>query len=99
MDAEVFACLLREVEETKRAHEDAKQLFWEITAKPREWPTHGLPNPDGSQFFRRVVACEKYAMRAHLAAMQRMNQFLMDGTIPDDVREKLGKPKTMGNSG
>jgi hypothetical protein len=100
MDAEVFKFLAQQVEETRTVYEVAKQRFWEIAGKPREWPTTDLPYPDGSDLFRRVVAHEKFAMKVHVEAMMRLNRFLLDGTVPDDVREKLGRAKgTAAGSG
>jgi hypothetical protein len=96
MDEEVYTFLVRQAEETKRAYEDAKQRFWEIAGKPREWPTTDIPYPDGSQLFRRVVAHEKFTMKAHVEAITRLNRFLLDGTVPDDLREKARTFKAGG---
>jgi hypothetical protein len=81
------------VEESKRAYQDAKRNFWEIASKPREWPTSGLPHPDGSDLFRRVLAHERFTLKAHVEAMVRLNRYLLEGTIPADVQARLGKPK------
>lgn len=93
VDEEVFALLLAQVEETKRAYRDAKERFWEVAGKPREMPRipSNLPHPDGSELIRRAVSEERYAEKAHLQAMMRLNRYLLDGDIPEDVLQRLGR--------
>ena len=93
MDPDVFGILHKQVEETKCALEEAKQRFWELTRKPGELPA-GSGNPDGSEQYRRVIAEERFTLSAHLDAVRRLNDYLLDGTVPDDLREKLKKTKT-----
>src|SRR5215469_14702463 len=101
VDDEIFAFLLEQVEETKRLHQEAKRKFWAIAGKPREVPSKfptGLPHPDGSEAVRRAVADESFAMKTHIAAMMRLNRYLLDGTLPDNLPEKLRRPKSTGVS-
>jgi hypothetical protein len=96
VDEEVFGFLLDQVEETKRLHQDAKRKFWAVAGKPRDMPSRlatGLPHPDGGEIVRRAVAEESFAMKTHIAAMMRLNRYLLDGTLPDNLPEKLRKSK------
>jgi len=92
-DNAIFRLLSDEVEKTKRAYEGAKENFWAVAGKPRELPRipTGLPHPDGSELIRRAVAQENFARKAHIEAIMRLNQYLLDGTIPEDVRVKSGR--------
>jgi hypothetical protein len=51
----------------------------------------GLPHPDGSQRIRKAIAEENFARQAYIEAMARLNRFLLDGKIPDDILVKLGR--------
>jgi hypothetical protein len=57
--------------------------------KPREWPTTGLPHSDGSDLFRRILAHERFTLKAHVEATARLNKYLLEGTIPADVQARL----------
>jgi hypothetical protein len=80
IDGNVFAVLLDQVEAAKRIHKEAKQRYWDVV-KPRP---RGIPPPDG-ELIRRIIADENRALNAYLEATMRLNRYLLDGTIPDDL--------------
>ena len=97
IDEDVFSFLLAKVEETKKAHQEAKKNFWAVAGKPRELPKvpTSFPHPDGNELMRSVVAEENRALKAHIEAMTRLNQYLLNGTLPDEVPAQFRKTKTM----
>jgi hypothetical protein len=91
-DQRVFSALKEELESAKQRHEEAKEQFWRVGGSPRELPrrfTAGVPEPDGSLILRKAVAAEIEARTAHLEALKRINEYLLHGTIPEDVRQKM----------
>lgn len=93
VDEAVFAVLLAQVEETKLAHREAKERFWAAAGKPRELPRlpPGRAHPEGSESIRQAVSEERFAEKAYIEAMMLLNRYLIDGSIPDDVKERLGR--------
>jgi hypothetical protein len=100
VDEGIFALLLARVEEAKRRHLGAKERFWEVAGKSRELPRipTGLPHPDGSELIRQAVRDETLALKAHIDAMMQLNRYLLDGTVPDEVRAQLNKSKSAGST-
>jgi len=92
-DQRVFSALKDELERAKQRHEETKEQFWRIGGSPREVPrfTPGVPEPDGSLVLRRAVAAEIQARSAHLEALKRVNEYLLHGTVPEDIRQKLAQ--------
>jgi CDGSH-type Zn-finger protein len=82
-DPDILAALLAKVEETKRAYEKAKDAFWTVAGKSTR-----LPHPDGTHRVHGVVAAETFALKSYTQAVQQLNRYLLDGTIPDEVRPK-----------
>ncbi len=94
INEEAFAILLAEVEATKRAHHDARKRFWEMAGRSRESSgSHegGPPPVEGFEPMRAAVSEEGQMRKAHIEAVMRLNRYLLDGTIPDNVRGKLSK--------
>jgi hypothetical protein len=60
---------------------------------PQEWPTEEYP--DGSVRFRRVIAHEKATLNTYIEAITRLNRFMLDGTIPNDVQKLFVKEKAL----
>ena len=91
MHEEVIAFLVLQVEETKRMHDDAKRHFWHVIKEPS-----GLPHADRSPVFRSAVAQEKVTSEAYAEAVRQLDRYMLDGTIPYHIRERLGKTKAAG---
>jgi hypothetical protein len=101
VDEAIFALLRAELEQTKAAYHLAKENVWALVAgNRREWPKvpAGLPHPDGSQAISRAVAEENFAQIAYIEAMTRLNRYLLEGTVPEDVLEQLRR-KTKSHDG
>jgi hypothetical protein len=98
VNEEVYALLLAEVEEASRAHNAARDNFWRIAGQPRELPRFptGLPHPDGSELIRNAVREENFARQSHVEAVIRLNRYLLDGRIPEDMPEKLRTAQAVG---
>jgi hypothetical protein len=79
--------LRADVDRTLDEYNKAKQNFWLIAA---DVPS-GLPHPDGMQRVRNASRAQTFAMDAYATALKRLNQFLISGTIPDDLRESVCK--------
>jgi hypothetical protein len=60
---------------------------------PREWPTEEYP--EGSVRFRRVISHEKAALNAYIEAITRLNRFMLDGTVPDEVQKLFMTEKAL----
>lgn len=89
-DQRVFSALKEELESAKQHHEEAKEEFWRVGGGPRELPrfTAGIPEPDGSLILRKAVTVEVDARGAHLQALKRINEYLLHGTVPEDIRRR-----------
>jgi hypothetical protein len=101
MSEEVFAFLRAQVEIARRVYDAAKRDFWDVAQKLRNMPTlsTGELSPEGAALLQRVVACEQSAMSSYVEAMRRLNMYLTDGTIPDDLKalraSRIGLPARM----
>lgn len=93
-DQRVFSALKEELERAKQRHEEAKEQFWRMSASPLALPrvTAGVSETDGSRVLRNVVDEENRARTAHLEALKRINEYLLNGTVPED----LGKTTAPG---
>ena len=76
--------LRAEVERTFAEYNEAKQSFWRIAADA----PGGLPHPDGMQHVQNASRIQMVAMGAYATALRRLNQFLIRGTIPEDLQQK-----------
>lgn len=92
LDEAIFALLRAELEETKAAYQAAKEYVWAVVAATqREWSRVpvGLLHSDGSQSVSQAVAEEHFAQTAYIEAMTRLNRYLLEGAVPEDVLEQL----------
>lgn len=89
-DQRVYNALKEKLDKAKQRHEEAKEQFWRVGGSPRELPRlgAGIPEPDGSLILRKAVAEEIEARNAHLAALKQINEYLLNGTVPENLREK-----------
>lgn len=78
----IFEILRAEVDRASQEYAKAKQNFWHISA---DVPT-GLPHPDGRQRIENASHAQTSAMIAYTRALRRFNEFLLNGTIPEDLR-------------
>ena len=86
--AEIGKILRDDVERLRVASDLADDQFNAILC---EIPS-GLPHPDGVQHIHNA-AVEASAARARLMnALRREAVFVMDGTVPEDLRAKDAKP-------
>lgn len=98
MDSDVLAILWSQLDEAKERYRKAKEQRREAigNADQSAIPT-GLPNPDGSLFIRKTLAEDSLARREYFEAMTRLNRYLIDRVVPDDVSEALArKSKSAG---
>lgn len=88
--------LIEEMEQAKERHRDAKERYWEAAGKPRHLPRprSGLPDSDEC-IIRRALAEESAARKAHLRALIRLNRYLIEGIVPDDIETTQRPEKAM----
>jgi hypothetical protein len=90
----IFEILKAEVDQASDEYSRSKQIFWQVSA---EVPT-GLPHPDGTQRIANASRAQTAAMVAYTRALRRFNEFLLNGTVPEDLRDRLpNHPKTLGS--
>lgn len=91
----IFEILRAEVDQACEAYAKAKQNFWHISA---DVPT-GLPHPEGRQRIENASRAQTVAMVAYTRALRRFNEFLLNGTVPEDLkntREQAEKSTGLG---
>jgi outer membrane PBP1 activator LpoA protein len=81
---EISEILRAELERATRQHEEAKRKFWRVSADIRSEQSQ----PDGTRRVQNAAIEQNGAMKALAATLRRMNEFLMDGTVPEDLRDK-----------
>jgi len=80
--SEVRILLEKELEARKRELETAAEVFNETI---RDVPS-GLPHPDGTQRIRNAARNYAAAREQHLEAFTRLNNYVVDGAVPDDLK-------------
>jgi hypothetical protein len=85
--SEVTEILRAELEEATRQHEEAKRNFWRISA---DVPS-GLPHPDGTRRIQNAARVQTGSMTALAMTLRRFNAFLIDGTVPEDLKDGVLK--------
>ncbi len=83
MTQSVFERLRADVDRTSEDYTKAKQHFWHVSA---DIPS-GFPHPDGKQRIEDASRAQTTAMVAYTIALKRFNEFLLDGTVPEDLRK------------
>jgi hypothetical protein len=81
----IVEILRAEVERTHTEYNKAKQDFRHVAA---DIPS-GLPSPDGKQRIQNASHAQTLAMDAYAEALSRLNRFLIDGTISENLLNKL----------
>jgi hypothetical protein len=76
------AVLLKALEEANERADDASDVFLAITG---EIPS-GLPHPDGTQRIHNASRELNAAREALMKAHNRLNDFLIEGNVPDDLK-------------
>jgi hypothetical protein len=82
---EIEYLLRAELEKASSLHEQAKREFWRVSA---DIPSD-LPHPDGTQRIQNAARAQTAAMEALYQALRRFNAFLVDGSVPEDLKESL----------
>ena len=78
----IFELLQAEVELASASYTKAKEDFWRISA---ELPT-GFPQQDGGQLIENASRAQTEAMIAYTKDLRRFNEFLLNGTIPEEIQ-------------
>ena len=99
IDLAIHCALKRELENTKQRYEAAKLHFRDVTAHSGELIryTAGMPESDGHQILRNALHEENESRSAHIEALMRLNDYLLNGTIPEHLQEK--KKSGQGTNG
>jgi hypothetical protein len=79
---EIRMLLEKELEARKRQLETAAEVFNETI---RDIPS-GLPQPDGTQRIRNAARNYSTAREQHQDAFTRLNHYVVDGVVPDDLK-------------
>jgi hypothetical protein len=80
----VASALRAELEVASERHEKARLEFWRVSA---DIPS-GLPHPDGTSQIHGAARAHMEAMKAHYVALQRWNDYALNGTVPEDMTGK-----------
>jgi hypothetical protein len=91
---EIEDILRNEVKRTTKELEEAKRNFWQICS---DVPS-GIPRRDGTLRLQKAAHAQTVAMQALTAAINRFNDFLLNGTVPAEclTSETLSKPTRLG---
>jgi len=82
--SEISEKLRAELEEATRLHEEAKRNFWRVSA---ELPG-GLVDAEGIRRMQDAARVQTGAMKALAVTLRRVNAYLMDGIVPDDLKKE-----------
>jgi len=84
----VFDFLRAELDRTHDEYVRAKERFYEIAGQA---PT-GLPHPDGTRRVENAARVQATAMLDYAKAIHRFNDFVLDGTIPEELKNAPENP-------
>ncbi len=87
IDDQLLATLKAELAGAKKHYKETKQTF-SRTAHP-DGIVAGIPEPDGSHMIRGSLMEESIAHREYFAAMTRLNEYILNGTVPKHLQSKL----------
>lgn len=76
----ILAVLKKELASAKNRHREAREQFGKIGGNPRQVWTRDKGLTAAAEQIR--------ARKAHLAALTRMNEYLIGGTVPEHLKEK-----------
>lgn len=84
----IYIALKNELEASRQRHESAKRRVSEISARTPETTRYiaGVPEPDGSQIFRKALAEENEARHLHIQALTRLSDYLLTGKVPEHLK-------------
>lgn len=88
MDLSISDFLRAEVDRTQNEYYRAKERFWNIT---KDLPS-GLPHPDGMKRIQNARRDESAALDRYIHALRRLNDFVLDGVVPDELKDSRKKP-------
>lgn len=78
----IIDALRAEVDQSARSYSQARQRYWKIWAEV----SNGF-SPSDRQAMAEAESAQVAAMVAYADVLRRFNQFLLAGTIPDDLKE------------
>ena len=89
-DDVILAVLKQELNSAIQRHQAAKENFWKVSVRPRQLSryTAGVPEPEGAQMMRNAIREETNARQGHIAALVRLNEYLLHRTVPEDLKNK-----------
>lgn len=92
MDPDILALLQSQLEESRERYRTAKEKHREVFDSD-EQPTASAGNihPETSFFVRKIIAEERDARRRYFDAMMRLNSYLLNQVVPEDIKEILAK--------
>ena len=73
--------LREELDQARAQHAMAKETFWHISAAPAS-------KSDNQQIIAAARA-QTNAMNAYTRALRRLNEFLIEGIIPEDIESQV----------
>ena len=79
----IESTLAVDLKKAQEAFNIAKKTFNDAT---REVPS-GTPHPDGAHLLKRSGAAFRSSMEAYAQALSEFNRFIIDGTIPERLRD------------
>lgn len=85
--------LQAELNRAKQAFDRAKEDFWRVAAAAPS----GLPHPDGTQQVHNAARAHMHAMNTYTKALKRFNEYLLNGTIPEDLRSEFAGKTAAGS--
>src|SRR5207302_7117806 len=89
--SDIEQILKREMHEAQKRHEEARSRFSSVMD---EIPT-GLPHPDGKVYIQNAGREDRATRDAWQRALKRFSNFVVDGIVPDDLRDRCElQPKT-----
>lgn len=90
MDDPIFDALIRELESTRDCYRAAKdKLITGLNDVVLSLCTAGTPLPDEYHLLREALAEESRLREDYLVAMTRLNDYLLRGVIPHNVKERI----------
>jgi hypothetical protein len=88
----ILQTLRRDVQTAKEKLTAASEEFDAII---RESPS-GAPHPDGVQRIHNAAKALSIARQEHVEAFARLNAFVAQGLVPDDLKKRWGREEVLG---
>jgi hypothetical protein len=79
---EVEDILRNDLERAKKEYEAARRNFWQVCS---DVPS-GIPHPDSERRILKTALVQTHAMNGLATALKRFNDYLINGTVPEDLK-------------